>query len=95
VLGEQVENVYRLQVMNTTERRLSYEVGAQGIDGLHVASEPRFDVDPASTQSVVLRLQAPRDTVPAGSNRIHILVRSLDDAKIRVSEKSVFFGLHP
>jgi hypothetical protein len=41
----------------------------------------------------VLRLQAPRDSVPPGSNRIELQVQSLDDASVRVHEKSVFFGL--
>ena len=93
VAGDQVENVYRLQVMNTTETRQSYAIQAQGLEGLKVASEPQFDVDPASTRSIVLRLQAPRDTIPPGSNRILLQVKGQDDASIKVSEKTVFFGL--
>jgi len=40
-----------------------------------------------------VRLQAPRDSIPPGSNRIALDIRSSDDAAIAVREKTVFFGL--
>jgi len=61
--------------------------------GLQVASERQFEVEPATTRSVVVRLQAPRDSIPPGSNRIALDIRSSDDAAIAVREKTVFFGL--
>ena len=94
VEDDQVENVYRLQVMNTSEHRHSYRLQPDGLAGLRIASEPDFEVEPAATRSVVLRLRAPCDAAPKGSNRIGLTVRSLDDAAIGVHEKSVFFGLH-
>jgi cytochrome c oxidase accessory protein FixG len=93
VEDEEVEDVYRLQVMNTTERRQSYLVDVHGLDGLKVASEPKFEVDAASTRSIVLRLEAPRDSTPPGSNRVTLHVHSLDDPSIDVVERTVFFGL--
>jgi cytochrome c oxidase accessory protein FixG len=93
VPGDLVENVYRLQVMNTTETHRIYALAAEGVEGLRVASEAQFEVDPASTRSVVLRLQAPRDTIAPGSNRIHLKVQAQDDPSIRVDEKAAFFGL--
>jgi cytochrome c oxidase accessory protein FixG len=94
VEGDRVENVYRLQVMNTSERGHSYDIQAEGLEGLQVASAPSFDVEPEATRTVVVRLQAPRDSIPPGSNRIELTVRSLEDANVHVHEKSVFFGLH-
>jgi cytochrome c oxidase accessory protein FixG len=93
VEGDRVENVYRLQVMNTSERKHSYRVQADGVTGLQVASEVNFDVEPEATRAIVVRLQAPRDSTPSGSNRIELAVRSLDDDRVQVQEKSVFFGL--
>ncbi len=93
VEGDRVENVYRMQVMNTSELRRSYEIRADGLAGLQLASAPSFDVDPEATRTVVVRLQAPRDSIPTGSNRIELTIRSLDDAAVQVREKSVFFGL--
>jgi len=93
VEGDRIENVYRLQVMNTSEARHAYTIVASGMPGLQVASERQFEVEPATTRSVVVRLQAPRDSIPPGSNRIALDIRSSDDAAIAVREKTVFFGL--
>ncbi|MBV8209600.1 MAG: cytochrome c oxidase accessory protein CcoG [Burkholderiaceae bacterium] len=93
VEGERIENVYRLQVMNTSEQPHSYDVRAAGMAGLLIASSPRFDVGPEQTQTVVLRLQAPGASVPPGANRIELQVQAADDAAVAVREKTVFFGL--
>ena len=93
VEGDRVENVYRLQVMNTSEQRHAYEVAADGLAGLRMASERSFEVEPEATRTFVVRLQAPRDSIPPGSNRIELTIRSLDNAAVQVREKSVFFGL--
>jgi polyferredoxin len=90
---DEVEDVYRMQVMNTTERRQTYMIDAHGIEGLRVASEPRFEVEPASSRTVVLRLEAPRDSIPPGSNRVTVHVHALDDPSIDVVERTVFFGM--
>ena len=87
-----VENVYRLQVMNTTEARQRYEVSAGGLPGLRVASERQFELEPASTRTVVLRLQADAG-VPPGAQRVDIEVRSTNEARLHVREKTTFLGL--
>jgi len=90
-----VENVYRLQVMNTTETARSYAIRVSGLAGLETASEARFEVGPAATQSVPLRLQAPAESVTPGSHKIVIEVRALDDAGVAVGETTTFLGLRP
>ncbi|HXF46739.1 MAG TPA: cytochrome c oxidase accessory protein CcoG, partial [Burkholderiaceae bacterium] len=88
-----VENVYRLQVMNTTERPQRYTLSAHGLPGLVIGSEPRFEVPAATTRSVPLRLQAPAEAVGPGSQRVEIEVRAVDDETIRVRETTTFLGL--
>jgi cytochrome c oxidase accessory protein FixG len=87
-----IENVYRLQVMNTTEQRQVFRVTASGLPGLVVASDATFELEAASTRSVPLRLQVPAIGVPAGSTRVMIEVAAVTDPAMRVSEKSVFIG---
>jgi len=91
----QVENVYRLHVMNTTEQGRTYTLRVSGLAGLAVASETTFEVSPASTRSVPLRVQAPEDGVAPGSHKISIEVQAQDDSGIRVHETTTFLGLRP
>jgi cytochrome c oxidase accessory protein FixG len=88
-----VENAYRLQVMNTSERGHVYAVRVEGLPGIAVASQPSFEVPPATTMSVPLRLQAPPEAVAPGSHRILVEVTARDDPSIRVREKTTFIGL--
>ncbi len=89
----QVENVYRLQVSNTTELRRRFAVSASGLPGLSVASEAHFEVAPVSTVSVPLRLQADGEQVATGSHKVAIDVRAEDDPAVQVRETTTFLGL--
>jgi cytochrome c oxidase accessory protein FixG len=88
----QIENVYRLQVMNTSERKQVYRLSADGVPSLTVASEATFEVPPATTKSVPLRLRAPGDAVQPGSQRIYVDLQSIEEPAIKVREKTVFYG---
>ena len=89
----QVENVYRMQVSNTTEARRAFSVRAAGLPGLAVASETRFEVGPAAVASIPLRLLADGEQVAPGSHKISIEVRAEDDPKVAVRETTTFLGL--
>ncbi|MCX8114440.1 MAG: 4Fe-4S dicluster domain-containing protein, partial [Burkholderiaceae bacterium] len=88
-----IENAYRLQVMNTSERAHSYVVRVEGLPGLTVASQTAFDVPAATTMSVPLRLQAPPEAAAPGSHRVYVEVAAQDDPSIRVREKTTFLGV--
>jgi polyferredoxin len=90
-----VENVYRLQVMNTTEAAQAYSVTASGLPGLAVASEQVFDVPAATTRSVVLRLRASAAEVAPGSHKVALEVKAQGNAAIGVREHTTFLGLRP
>jgi cytochrome c oxidase accessory protein FixG len=91
----QVENIYRLQIMNTSTAAQTYHLQAAGLPGLTVASEASIDVPPTSTRTVIMRLRAPADKAPPGSNRVTLAVAAVADPAIQVNEKTVFFGLRP
>ncbi len=89
VAGGQLENVYRLQIMNATEGPQRYRIQAHGLDGLQVATDGEVEVGPAESRWVAVRLQLPYDAAPQGSHTVHFDVQALGD-KAQVSEKSVF-----
>jgi len=90
VAGGELENVYRLQIMNATERPARYRIAAHGLEGLRVASEPEVEVGPAQSRWVPVQLRAAYGTAPPGSHTVHFEVRALDGSGAQVSEKSVF-----
>jgi polyferredoxin len=84
-----IENVYRLQVMNATEQTQKYRIGAEGVEGIAVASEELVTVGPAESRWVAVRLQIPYGSATPGSHTIHFKI-GVVDGDAHVSEKSVF-----
>ena len=89
VSGGNIENVYRLQVMNATESRQSYRIAATGLQGLKLVSEAEIAVNPTESRWVPVTLQLPYDAAAAGSHAIHFEVEAVN-APGRVVEKSIF-----
>ena len=89
VAGGRLENVYRLQIMNATERLQRYRIGAHGLQGLQVASEPDVEIGPAESRWVAVRLQVPYGGVPPGSHPVFFDIR-VEGSATQVVEKSVF-----
>lgn len=86
-----IENVYQLQLINTTEspRRLRIRVG--GIASAMVASEPEVEVPPVQPRLVPVRVRVPAGAAAPGSSRIDFLVDALDDPAVAVRETSTFY----
>jgi polyferredoxin len=90
VEGGALENVYRLQVMNTQEQPRKYRIAASGLPGLRVAGESEIELPAATTRQVPIRLQIDAGAAPQGSHKIVIEVDAVDDQSISAREKSVF-----
>ncbi|HET8748772.1 MAG TPA: cytochrome c oxidase accessory protein CcoG [Ramlibacter sp.] len=88
VAGGMLENVYRLQIMNASEEKQRYRLDATGLPGLALASEREFEVGPAESRWVAVRLQIPYGSAAAGSHPIVFEIDNGTDAHVR--EKSVF-----
>jgi len=94
-----VENVYRLQLMNTDEVARRYTIRATGVPGLTVAGVPQpVDLGAAQSRSVPLRLQAPDDETASSARGadgrrllpIEITVEAVDDPTVVRHERSTF-----
>jgi polyferredoxin len=88
--GGFVENVYRLQIMNTTERARTYEVAVAGLPTLVLGSEARVSIGATDSRMVPMRVRADRALTAPGTHDIRFSIRALDDEGIAVQEKSVF-----
>lgn len=90
IVGQgQVENVYRLQIMNATEDKQQYMLRVTGIAGASVVSESLVEVDAASSRWVPVRVQAPPDAATSGSHPMTFLITA-QPSGAEVAEKSVF-----
>jgi cytochrome c oxidase accessory protein FixG len=89
VPGGKLENVYRLQVMNATERPQRYRIAAEGLPGLLVAAGGEVEVGAAQSRWVAVRLQIPYGSAPAGSHPIRFEIEARGETA-HVSERSVF-----
>ena len=89
VAGGQLENVYRLQIMNATEAPQRYRISASGLEGLTVASEPEVEIGPAESRWVPVLLRIPYGSASEGSHAVHFEVQTVQGAA-HVTEKSVF-----
>ncbi|MYN01125.1 cytochrome c oxidase accessory protein CcoG [Pseudoduganella sp. DS3] len=85
-----IENVYRLQIMNTTEQGHTYRVRASGIDTLQVVELGDVVLGPTETRAVPVRLRVAHGKGETGSNKIAIELTSVDDPSLSVKEKAVF-----
>jgi len=85
-----IDNVYRLQIMNTEEQGHHYQIDVSGIPGITIVTDANFDMPPATTKLIPARIRVPGDTAKKGSNKIIFTVRDLDNANVSVSEKAAF-----
>ncbi|MBB3222310.1 cytochrome c oxidase accessory protein FixG [Massilia umbonata] len=88
--GGAIENVYRLQIMNTTEQPHRYRIAAAGLPGLALATGDVVALAGTETRAVPVRLRAPHGMGRTGSNGITFTLTALDDAALAVEEPAVF-----
>ena len=101
VEGGKIENVYRLQIMNTEEKAHRFLINVSGPDDLEhieVLTEPQpLQIGPVSSRVVSVRVRAEPEHHRRGSERIYFVVEASDDERhplpeiFSVREKSSFF----
>jgi len=93
-----IENVYRIQLMNTDETPRRFTIRADGVPGLSVegVTQP-VALGPAQSRLIPVRLRAPvsdATTTPAerktGLHDIEFTVEAVDDPKVTRHERSTF-----
>jgi cytochrome c oxidase accessory protein FixG len=92
-----IENLYRLQVMNSTERTQRYRVRAEGLAGLVISGRSELEVEPAQAQWLTVAVRVPAaaaQPLAPGAHPIRFEVQRLagttDDAPAQLTEKSTF-----
>lgn len=86
----QIENVYRLQIMNATEHQQHYRLDVQGISGAQIVSDNDFEVEAASSRWIPVRVQVPPGVLATGSHPLDFVVSATGTPPEEVREKAVF-----
>lgn len=84
-----IENVYRLQLMNTSEAPRRYRLAVSGMPGAAIVDADVVALDGASTRAVPVRVRAD-GAGQAGSHRIAFTISALDDPSVAVREEAAF-----
>jgi len=91
-----IENVYRVQIMNTDETPRKFTLLASGLPELAAVDlEQPIELGPAATRLFALRLQAPLEPANVappspGPHKIELTVQAVDDARVVRHEQSTF-----
>ena len=91
-----IENVYRLQLMNATERPQRYRVAVSGIEGASAELRGEAELGPAASRWVPVAVRVPAPSATALGPGAHALrfevIREAegDQPEVRVVEKSTF-----
>jgi cytochrome c oxidase accessory protein FixG len=85
-----IENVYRLQIMNTDERTHRYRIFVKGIDSIALATEDEVTLEPTASRAVPVRVRIAHGKGEKGSNKIWFELKAVDDERLQIEEKAVF-----
>jgi cytochrome c oxidase accessory protein FixG len=90
----EVQNVYRLQIMNTSERPRQFRISVSGLDDLQLISEPQpISIEAAGMRMVPVRLRVDRRQTSPGANRIVFTVQTVgSDEHIVITENATLIA---
>lgn len=85
-----IENVYRLQIMNTDEARHRFRISVSGIESIALATPDEVEIDATTTRAVPARVRIAPGQGEKGSNKIAFELESIDRSGLKVRENAVF-----
>jgi len=86
-----LENVYRLQVMNTRETPHRYSVSVSGLAGAQIIAKQPVEIPAASALSVPVSVRVDAAKLKRGSHAITFHVTDVDQTEVAVHEKTRFY----
>ena len=87
-----IENVYRLQIMNTDEDMHHFRLSVEGIDSIHLdGAADEIELGPTESRAVPVRVRVDAGNGEKGSNKIWFNLQVTDGDEAVIKEKAVFF----
>lgn len=66
-----IDNVYKLQLSNTDEKLHTVVLSVDGIEGIKIVGKPEVELDPASTDTKIIRVRVDPAVAKAAENNEH------------------------
>jgi len=90
--ADEIENVYRLQIMNTSEVSRRFAISVSGLPGLEIEGNMNaVELGAAASRMIPVRIEVPRANARKGANPIVFTIRTVgDDEPILITEKASF-----
>ncbi len=86
-----IENTFRLQLINASEKTRIYRVAIDGLEGIHLAQPLDVEVAPAATASATARVQLEPGSAASGSHPVRFIATDTTDPAVSVTEKAKFW----
>ncbi len=86
-----IENVYRLQVMNTEETAHRYKITVSGIESIKLHGKDEVELGATESRGVPVNVRVDEGHGNKGSNTIWFTITAIDEPGVEVKEKAVFF----
>lgn len=87
-----IENVYRLQIMNTDEDMHHFRLSVEGIDSIHLdGAAEEIELGSTESRAVPVRVRVDAGVGQKGSNKIWFTLQVTDGDEAAIKEKAVFF----
>ena len=87
-----IENVYRLQIMNTDEDMHHFRLSVEGIDSIHLdGAAEEIELGSTESRAVPVRVRVDPGNGEKGSNKIWFTLQVTDGDEEAIKEKAVFF----
>ena len=86
-----IENVYRVQIMNTDETPRRFTIDVSGLPGIKVVGvEQPVAIEAAGSKLLPLRLTVGAEAAPPGTHKVELHVRAVEDASVARDEHTTF-----
>ncbi|MEM1112701.1 MAG: cytochrome c oxidase accessory protein CcoG [Pseudomonadota bacterium] len=88
--GGQIDNIFRLQLVNMDNNSREYEIAITGIDGAEIIGDTLHTVDGGEVRSISVRVRADGERLDKPSTQLDFSVTATDDPSLRAVSESRF-----
>jgi cytochrome c oxidase accessory protein FixG len=87
-----IENVYTLKILNKTQHEVTYQIEAEGLEGLVYGGKREIKALAGEVLTLPVELSIAPEKLPSSANEISFRLHSVDDPTIKADAESRFIG---